>query len=163
LTRYDCYLRFFFGTDMCCRYTGMNLILDLGKDTFSEPAPAPAKLTDAKDTDQAKSVEAQDPPANEPASPEPKIQRNLSSKDSDDAGPLKVPDLVHIRINPDNLKIMLGLRFIRRIEYICMRPAGVSTGLGYLGNGSGEVMPVEVMVCFFFVFLVMCPGLPVLM
>jgi ATP-dependent Lon protease len=85
----------------------MNLILNLGKDIFSEPVPAPAKLTDAKDTDQAKSVEAQDPPANEPASPEtsvPKIQRNLSSKDSDDAGPLKVPDSVHIRINPDNLK-----------------------------------------------------------
>jgi Lon-like ATP-dependent protease len=27
-------------------------------------------------------------------------------------------------------------------------PPGVSTGLGYLGNGSGAVMPIEAMVCF---------------
>ena len=30
--------------------------------------------------------------------------------------------------------------------YTTAPPAGVSTGLGYLGNGSGAVMPVEVTV-----------------
>lgn len=30
-------------------------------------------------------------------------------------------------------------------------PAGVSTGLGYLGNGSGAVMPVEINVSNIFI------------
>lgn len=30
--------------------------------------------------------------------------------------------------------------------YTSAPPAGVSTGLGYLGNGSGAVMPIEVTV-----------------
>ncbi|KAF8808385.1 hypothetical protein BYT27DRAFT_7255491 [Phlegmacium glaucopus] len=42
-------------------------------------------------------------------------------------------------------------------------PRGVNTGLGYLGNGSGAVMPIEAMVCHFYiammtVFLLLSDG-----
>jgi ATP-dependent Lon protease len=61
--------------------------------------------------------------------------------------PLKVPKSVHFRITPDNLKDYVGPPIYHRDRfYTVPPPPGVSTGLGYLGNGSGAVMPVEVIV-----------------
>jgi Lon-like ATP-dependent protease len=58
--------------------------------------------------------------------------------------PLKVPDTVHVRITTDNLKDYVGPPVYHRDRfYTTPPPPGVSTGLGYLGNGSGAVMPVE--------------------
>jgi Lon-like ATP-dependent protease len=55
-----------------------------------------------------------------------------------------VPDTVHVRITPDNLKDYVGPQIFQKDRiYTHAPPAGVSTGLGYLGNGSGAVMPVE--------------------
>ncbi|KIM74267.1 hypothetical protein PILCRDRAFT_92706 [Piloderma croceum F 1598] len=106
----------------------LNLILDLGEDIF--PEPAPTKPTDAKhtdaDTDKAKSVEPYDPPPNEPAAPEtsvPKSEENSDRKTDYVGPPIYQKDQI----------------------YTHAPPAGVSTGLGYLGNGSGAVMPVEAM------------------
>lgn len=61
--------------------------------------------------------------------------------------PLKVPESVHVLITPDNLKDYVGPPVYHRDRfYTVPPPSGVSTGLGYLGNGSGAVMPVEAIV-----------------
>ncbi|KAB5593977.1 Lon-related ATP-dependent protease [Ceratobasidium theobromae] len=58
--------------------------------------------------------------------------------------PLKVPDSVSITITRENLKDYVGPQIYQKDRfYTHVPPAGVSTGLGYLGNGSGAVMPVE--------------------
>lgn len=61
--------------------------------------------------------------------------------------PLNVPDDVHVHITPENLKDYVGPPIYHKDRmYVSTPPPGVSTGLGYLGNGSGAVMPVEVTV-----------------
>lgn len=124
---------------------------DLGEDVFPEPPPAAAAPT--SDNEQPKSVESQEPPANEPASPE-----AMSPQSPPGAGdrktvttvarkPLMVPDSVHVRITPETLKNYVGPPVYQKDRmYVAPPPPGVSTGLGYLGNGSGAVMPVEAMV-----------------
>ena len=63
--------------------------------------------------------------------------------------PFKVPDSVHVRITPENLKDYVGPPVYHKDRmYMRPPPAGVSTGLGYLGNGSGAVMPIEATVSF---------------
>ena len=60
---------------------------------------------------------------------------------------MEIPSFVHARITPDNLKYYVGLPVYRKDRlYTHAPPPGVSTGLGYLGNGSGAVMPIEAMV-----------------
>lgn len=57
---------------------------------------------------------------------------------------MKVPSSVHVRITPDNLKKYVGPPVYHKDRmYAYAPPPGVSTGLGYLGNGSGAVMPIE--------------------
>ena len=57
---------------------------------------------------------------------------------------MKVPESVHVRISPDNLKDYVGPPVYQKDRmYKYAPPPGVSTGLGYLGNGSGAVMPIE--------------------
>jgi Lon-like ATP-dependent protease len=57
---------------------------------------------------------------------------------------LKVPDTVHVKVTTENLKDYVGPAIYHKDRlYVKAPPAGVSTGLGYLGNGSGAVMPVE--------------------
>lgn len=58
--------------------------------------------------------------------------------------PLKVPDSVHIKITPEGLKDYVGPPvYYKDRMYGFSPPPGISTGLGYLGNGSGAVMPIE--------------------
>ena len=60
---------------------------------------------------------------------------------------MKVPDTVHVTITPENLKDYVGPPVYQKDRlYVQPPPAGVSTGLGYLGNGSGAVMPIEALV-----------------
>ncbi|PFH46198.1 hypothetical protein AMATHDRAFT_43739 [Amanita thiersii Skay4041] len=60
--------------------------------------------------------------------------------------PMKVPETVHVRITPNNLKDYVGPPVYQKDRmYSRPPPPGVSTGLGYLGNGSGAVMPIEAM------------------
>ena len=64
---------------------------------------------------------------------------------------MKIPSSVHVRITPDNLKDYVGPPVYQKDRlYTHAPPPGVSTGLGYLGNGSGAVMPIEAMVSLFF-------------
>lgn len=60
---------------------------------------------------------------------------------------MHIPDTVHVRITAENLKEYVGPPVYHQDRlYSKPPPAGVSTGLGYLGNGSGAVMPIEAMV-----------------
>lgn len=59
--------------------------------------------------------------------------------------PLDIPSSVHVRITSDNLLEYVGPpSYQKERMYTKSSPVGVSCGLGYLGNGSGAVMPIEV-------------------
>lgn len=61
--------------------------------------------------------------------------------------PLEVPSDIHVRITADNLLDYVGPPLYQKDRlYTTTGPVGVSTGLGYLGNGSGATMPIEVTV-----------------
>jgi Lon-like ATP-dependent protease len=61
--------------------------------------------------------------------------------------PLKIPSTVSVRVTQENLRDYVGPPIYHKDRlYTSAPPAGVSTGLGYLGNGSGAVMPIEVTV-----------------
>jgi len=116
---------------------------------------------------QNKSVEDQEPLSNQPSasslsstlSTPPSSADSAESQSSSTADtaekvvttvqrkPLAVPDSVHLQITPEKLKDYVGPPVYQKDRmYVKAPPAGVSTGLGYLGNGSGAVMPVEAMV-----------------
>jgi len=132
--------------DKIYRKASLKIVEDLGEDALpeTEAQPTPDNATD-------KSVPAQDPPANEPAAPEtatPHTSTETSSTEkkvtTEKRKPFKVPDTVHLRITPENLKDYVGPPVYHKDRmYVRQPPAGVSTGLGYLGNGSGAVMPIE--------------------
>ncbi|KAF8271154.1 hypothetical protein EI94DRAFT_1770519 [Lactarius quietus] len=109
--------------DKIYRKASLKIVEDLGEDAFPE---AEAQPTAASAADQT--VPTQDPP---------KITTEKRK-------PFKVPDSVHILITPENLKDYVGPPVYQKDRmYVRAPPAGVSTGLGYLGNGSGAVMPIE--------------------
>jgi ATP-dependent Lon protease len=132
--------------DKIYRKASLKIVEDLGEDAFPE-AEAQPTLTSSTD----KAVPAQDPPPNEPTAPEtatPRIDTETSGTEkrvtTEKRKPVKVPDSVHIRITPENLKDYVGPPvYYKDRMYVRPPPAGVSTGLGYLGNGSGAVMPIE--------------------
>jgi len=131
--------------DKIYRKASLKIVEDLGEDALSETEAQPTSAG----ADNA--VLAQDPPADEPAAPEtatPRISTETSSTEkkvtTEKRKPFKVPDSVHIRITPENLKGYVGPPVYHKDRmYVRPPPAGVSTGLGYLGNGSGAVMPIE--------------------
>jgi Lon-like ATP-dependent protease len=61
--------------------------------------------------------------------------------------PLIIPSNVHVAITAENLLEYVGPPMYQKDRiYQNTSPVGVSCGLGYLGNGSGAVMPIEVTV-----------------
>ena len=63
--------------------------------------------------------------------------------------PLEIPSSVHVSISAENLLEYVGPPLYQKDRlYTKKSPVGVSCGLGYLGNGSGAVMPIEVSVRF---------------
>lgn len=61
--------------------------------------------------------------------------------------PLEIPNEVNVKITAENLLDYVGPPLYQKDRLYTKRsPVGVSTGLGYLGNGSGAVMPIEVTV-----------------
>lgn len=59
--------------------------------------------------------------------------------------PLEIPASVSVEITAENLLDYVGPPVYQKDRiYTKTSPVGVSTGLGYLGNGSGAVMPIEV-------------------
>ncbi|EIN09920.1 ATP-dependent protease La [Punctularia strigosozonata HHB-11173 SS5] len=142
--------------DKIYRKAALKLVQTLGEDALPEPATT-ATATDDKSASDATvaqpeaataTVEKVAPPPNKPAAPEtatPKIDEEHEVQvTTEDRKPLKIPDDVHIRITPENLKDYVGPPvYYKDRMYVKAPPPGVSTGLGYLGNGSGAVMPIE--------------------
>ena len=145
------------------RKAALKIVQELGEEVFPEPTPAPAAEAAAAASDASKkdesaaepttTVEKQDAPPDTPGAPETSTPRASAVDDSERVGttvqrqPMKVPDTVHVTITPETLKDYVGPPVYQKDRlYVTAPPAGVSTGLGYLGNGSGAVMPIEALV-----------------
>ncbi|KAI0091152.1 ATP-dependent protease La [Irpex rosettiformis] len=130
--------------DKIYRKAALKLVEDLGEDVFPEPTGATSSTDSGSDTQ--KSVEKQDPPPDKSAiaetvTPDAEHERKVTTVERK---PMTVPDTVHVRITPENLKDYVGPPvYYKDRLYSKPPPPGVSTGLGYLGNGSGAVMPIE--------------------
>ena len=99
------------------------------------------------------SAESQEPASSPPPPPPPPpISQHANDRKpvtTKERKPMHIPSSVHVRITPDNLKDYVGPPVYQKDRmYTHAPPPGVSTGLGYLGNGSGAVMPIEAMVCY---------------
>jgi len=136
--------------DKIYRKAALKLVQDLGEDVFPEPAAITPESVVTPN--QVKSVESQEPPSNEPSSipesstPNPDELAERKVVTTQERKPLPIPDTVHVRITPETLKDYVGPPIYQKDRmYVQTPPPGVSTGLGYLGNGSGAVMPVEAM------------------
>ncbi|KAJ8088265.1 ATP-dependent Lon protease pim1 [Marasmius tenuissimus] len=146
------------------RKAALKVVQDLGEETLPEPADkeAAAEAGPAKEEATTTTVESQTPPPNDPtvaSSPSSSAQEGETSSSSgaesemskttvttQERKPMTIPPAVHVRITPDNLKDYVGPPVYQKDRmYTHTPPPGVSTGLGYLGNGSGSVMPVEAM------------------
>uniref|UniRef100_A0A0W0FE50 Lon protease homolog, mitochondrial n=1 Tax=Moniliophthora roreri TaxID=221103 RepID=A0A0W0FE50_MONRR len=151
--------------DKIYRKAALKIVQDLGEEALPEP-PAPAENSDkaaeesaTSETTTSSSVESQKPPSNDPAlssdsSSDPASSADASSRSeapkttvtTQERKPMNIPSTVHVRITPENLKDYVGPPVYQKDRmYTHTPPPGVSTGLGYLGNGSGSVMPVEAM------------------
>ncbi|KAG9102441.1 ATP-dependent Lon protease pim1 [Ceratobasidium sp. UAMH 11750] len=123
--------------DKIYRKAAFKIVTDLGEEAFPESSAMSDKPTDAQG--EKKTVES--------VEPDPAASRNNQGQTAvttEERKPLKVPDTVSIKITRDNLKDYVGPQIYQKDRfYTYAPPAGVSTGLGYLGNGSGAVMPVE--------------------
>ncbi|KAH9972177.1 hypothetical protein BGW80DRAFT_1252964 [Lactifluus volemus] len=136
--------------DKIYRKASLKIVEDLGEDALSEKTDAqPTSTSTGATTDEA--VPTQDPPPSNTSAETtatPLIDAETSGAEkkvtTEKPKPFKVPDSVHIRISPENLKDYVGPPIYHKDRmYVRPPPAGVSTGLGYLGNGSGAVMPIE--------------------
>lgn len=121
---------------------------DLGEDVFPEPPHIDAAKsgTATGAADAVESVESMTPEA--AGTPQHSESEEKKVVTTQERKPLEVPSSVHLTIAAENLKEYVGPQIYHKDRfYTKAPPAGVSTGLGYLGNGSGAVMPVEAMVC----------------
>jgi Lon-like ATP-dependent protease len=131
------------------RKTALKIIQDLGEEVFPEEkalkTEEAAKEEPSESTKSTSTTESSTQSNTETSSANTKEQSNVTTEQRK---PLEVPSSVHIRITPDNLKDYVGPPVYQKDRmYVHPPPPGVSTGLGYLGNGSGAVMPVEASVC----------------
>ena len=126
------------------RKAALKIVRDLGEEIFPETA--------ALEEQQRRNSSTQEEPLHEtPTLPNPSVQPVDNSPSelegpvtTEPRKPLDVPDSVHVSITPDNLKDYVGPPLYHKDRlYASPPPPGVSTGLGYLGNGSGAVMPIE--------------------
>ncbi|KAH9847655.1 ATP-dependent protease La [Lenzites betulinus] len=146
--------------DKIYRKAALKIVRDLGEEVFPEPAPAAAAATASVDSNKSQddssevtsSVEKQDAPPDTPGAPETSTPHHSAAESEEkervvttvQREPVKVPDTVHVSITPEGLKEYVGPPVYQKDRlYVQPPPAGVSTGLGYLGNGSGAVMPIE--------------------
>ena len=133
------------------RKAALKIVQEFGEEVFPEPTAAASteQPKEASEQPEVISVEKVEPPVNEPSATEaatPKVENEEKERKVTTAQrePMKVPDTVHVRITPENLKDYVGPPvYYKDRTYDKPPPPGVSTGLGYLGNGSGAVMPIE--------------------
>lgn len=137
---------------------------DLGEDAFPEEAPKPAEenghVKTVQNLEPAPTIPEESTTSSPSTTSSTESQEGTQKKDdplivtTEERKPLEVPSSVHVRINSGNLKDYVGPPVYHKDRmYVKAPPPGVSTGLGYLGNGSGAVMPVEAMVSHLMFFL----------
>lgn len=135
--------------DKIYRKSAYKIVQDLGEAGLPEPAAVTTKSEGVVGT-----VDAQLPDV-KPVSERLPADPNVVGKDAETVKPLSttprapmtVPKDVSVRVTADNLKDYVGPPIYHKDRlYSKAPPAGVSTGLGYLGNGSGAVMPIEAVV-----------------
>ncbi|PVF94417.1 ATP-dependent protease La [Serendipita vermifera] len=116
------------------RKAALKIVQDLGEEAFPEEKAEDKQAVasaNASETENTSTVTSTNDGESKPVTTE---QRK----------PLVVPETIHVKITSDNLKDYVGPPVYHRDRfYTVPPPPGVSTGLGYLGNGSGAVMPVE--------------------
>ncbi|CAE6488223.1 unnamed protein product [Rhizoctonia solani] len=130
--------------DKIYRKAAFKIVTDLGEEAFPEETAAsdkPQNTQTEKTEKTEKTVESTEPAPNASTT---KTEHSQTAVTTEERKPLKVPESVSITISRDNLKDYVGPQIYQKDRfYTHTPPAGVSTGLGYLGNGSGAVMPVE--------------------
>ncbi|KAH6889507.1 ATP-dependent protease La [Coprinopsis sp. MPI-PUGE-AT-0042] len=152
------------------RKAALKIVNDLGEEKL--PEPKEVKEADAKVASSESAAPASTTASTEPSSTDAPPATNPSTSDTktEKAGealptstverkPMSIPSSVHVRITPENLKEYVGPAIYQKdrmfggtvktqgskAKKARLPPPGVSTGLGYLGNGSGAVMPIEAM------------------
>ncbi|GJJ08263.1 ATP-dependent Lon protease pim1 [Clathrus columnatus] len=126
--------------DKIYRKAALKIVEDLGEEAFPEEK---ALNGDTKDT-KTRTVENMEPAQAISSSSEEPKKEERTNVTTEERKPLDIPSTVHVRINSGNLKEYVGPPVYHKDRmYVTPPPPGVSTGLGYLGNGSGAVMPVE--------------------
>jgi Lon-like ATP-dependent protease len=101
---------------------------------------SPAAAAEVEAAKEAAQAEAKQDP-NAPAAKEPELQQSGERMTTTTVRKgMKVPDNVNVVIDSKNLIDYVGPPVYQRERiYTKKSPPGVSTGLGYLGNGSGSV------------------------
>jgi Lon-like ATP-dependent protease len=130
--------------DKIYRKAAFKIVNDLGETALPEPTEPPAE--EAKKAGTVETQEGDAKPVSE------RLPGHEHGKEPDRLPvtthvrqPLTIPEGITVRVTTDNLKDYVGPPVYHRDRlYTKAPPAGVSTGLGYLGNGSGSVMPIEV-------------------
>ncbi|EIW73466.1 hypothetical protein TREMEDRAFT_67376 [Tremella mesenterica DSM 1558] len=124
------------------RKAAFKIVSDLGESAL--PEPTPLSLADSEvstvDTQQPDIKPLSEQMPSDTTTPAPEIKVTTTPRK-----PLAVPEGIHVNVTAENLRDYVGPPIYHRDRlYTSPPPAGVSTGLGYLGNGSGAVMPIEV-------------------
>ncbi|WFD04434.1 endopeptidase La [Malassezia obtusa] len=105
------------------RKVAFDIVKEHGEDVFPEPAERDTTTNEA-------------PAAGDEAG-EPKVTTQPRQ-------PMEVPSSVSVVLTPEVLQKYLGPPLYQQDRlYTHSMPAGVALGLGYLGNGSGSLMPIE--------------------
>lgn len=141
------------------RKAALKIVQDIGEPVLSEAAAeivppatgAPAAPTTSESTAAPiieDKVEKQDGEATSPSSTTAETAAEEDRQTTTGVRkPLEIPSSVHVAITADNLLEYVGPPMYQKDRmYTKTSPVGVSCGLGYLGNGSGAVMPIEVTV-----------------
>ncbi|KAF4571626.1 ATP-dependent Lon protease pim1 [Pleurotus pulmonarius] len=113
----------------------------------TSPVSASSEESTSKSSQHASAIPTDDSaPPSTPTDLPPPSHAERKTVTTHERQPMKVPETVHIAITPETLKDYVGPPVYQKDRmYSTPPPPGVSTGLGYLGNGSGAVMPVEAM------------------
>lgn len=121
------------------RKAALRIVKDLGEDKLPEGAAETTSPTgDPADTKEEVVVK-------QDGSVDPTAGSDEGRKTTTEVRePLTLPKDISVTIDVDNLGDYIGPPIYQKDRLYTRRcPAGVSQGLGYTGNGSGSVMPIE--------------------
>ncbi|OAV97940.1 ATP-dependent protease La, variant 2 [Puccinia triticina 1-1 BBBD Race 1] len=112
----------------------------------SSPSSSSSLLPSSSSSPSSSTSEASPPTSSDSSSPEKSGVTGSERRTTTEVRkPLKLPQDLSIHISHENLIDYLGPPIYQKDRlYTAQCPIGVSQGLGYTGNGSGSLMPIEV-------------------